>query len=58
VAYALCFPFGWGVVGLWIGLSVGLISTGLVLVLVWQRRVRGLGAGSLSGTAVSAVPEG
>jgi len=58
VAYVLCFPFGWGVVGLWIGLSVGLISTGLVLVLVWQRRVRGLTAGSLPDTAVSVVPEG
>lgn len=40
VGYALCFVSGWGVRGLWVGLSVGLISVGLVLVLVWARRVR------------------
>jgi MATE family multidrug resistance protein len=25
VGYALCFVFGWGVTGLWIGLSIGLV---------------------------------
>jgi len=38
VGYALCFRFGWGVAGLWIGLSIGLIVAGLVLTGVWWRR--------------------
>ena len=38
--YVLCFTLGWGVVGLWIGLSTGLVLVGLVLVPVWHRRVR------------------
>lgn len=40
--YALCFWWGWGVPGLWIGLSAGLISVGVVLLVVWTRRVRAL----------------
>jgi len=42
LAWALCFPAGWGVFGLWVGLSAGLIGVGAVLVWVWSRRVRGL----------------
>ena len=42
VGYALCFWWGWGVVGLWVGLSIGLIVAGLVLVPVWHRRVNAL----------------
>ena len=38
VGYALCFRFGWGVAGLWIGLSIGLVLTAVVLVAVWWRR--------------------
>jgi MATE family multidrug resistance protein len=38
VGYALCFSFGWGVRGLWIGLSIGLIVTALVLTFVWWKR--------------------
>ena len=33
------FVLGWGVIGLWIGLSVGLTLVGLVLIVVWQRRL-------------------
>ncbi|MGE5359837.1 MAG: MATE family efflux transporter, partial [Bacteroidales bacterium] len=29
VGYSLCFLAGWGVVGLWVGLSMGLIAVGL-----------------------------
>ena len=36
----LCFWAGWGVQGLWIGLSTGLISVALLLLWVWNRRVR------------------
>jgi MATE family multidrug resistance protein len=39
VAYLLCFPLGWGAVGIWVGLSSALILIGLVLVLVWRHRL-------------------
>ena len=38
VGYALCFRFGWGVAGLWVGLSIGLILAAVVLVAVWWKR--------------------
>ena len=44
VGYALCFWWGFGVVGLWIGLSTGLILVAIVLVPVWHRRVSALTA--------------
>jgi MATE family multidrug resistance protein len=40
IGYALCFVAGWGVRGLWVGLSLGLISVSLVLLAVWHRRTR------------------
>jgi MATE family multidrug resistance protein len=36
----LCFGRGWGVRGLWFGLSAGLISIGCVLAVAWRNRVR------------------
>lgn len=42
VGYSLCFWFGFGVFGLWIGLSTGLIIAGAVLVYVWSRRIGAL----------------
>ena len=42
VGYALCFVFGWGVTGLWIGLSVGLVIAGAALTVEWARRTRTL----------------
>jgi MATE family multidrug resistance protein len=39
VGYVLCFTLGWGVAGLWIGLSTGLIVCGVVLIWVWSRRI-------------------
>jgi MATE family multidrug resistance protein len=38
----LCFRLRWGAFGLWAGLSLALILIGIVLLLVWQRRVRHL----------------
>ena len=40
--YALCFWWGCGVVGLWLGLSLGLILVGALLVPVWHYRVEAL----------------
>jgi multidrug resistance protein, MATE family len=37
--YLLCFVIGWGVYGLWVGLSLGLIVTGLILLYVWTRQI-------------------
>lgn len=42
VGYALCFWWGWGVIGLWVGLSSGLIAVAMVLVTTWHRRVGAL----------------
>ncbi len=38
----LCFPYGLGAPGLWMGLSTGLILIGVVLVGFWRRAVRHL----------------
>ena len=40
VGYVLCFVWGWGVIGLWVGLSAGLILVGVALVAAWWHRVR------------------
>jgi MATE family multidrug resistance protein len=40
VGYALCFGFGWGVVGLWVGLSIGLVFCAIALTATWVRRSR------------------
>ena len=40
VGYTLCFVKGWGVIGLWVGFCVGLVSVGLILLVAWSRRVR------------------
>ena len=42
VGYTLCFTLGVGVIGLWVGLSTGLIIAGVVLLYVWHRRIRAL----------------
>jgi MATE family multidrug resistance protein len=40
VAYALCFWAGWGVVGLWCGLSLSLMLIGGGLLVIWHQRSR------------------
>ena len=40
VGYSLCFILGYGVIGLWIGLSVGLTVVGIILLGVWTRKIR------------------
>jgi MATE family multidrug resistance protein len=39
LGYTICFVLGYGVVGLWIGLSAGLIVVSLLLLMVWARRM-------------------
>ncbi len=40
IGYVLCFHLGWGVTGIWIGFSTGLIVAAFVLLIVWVRRTR------------------
>ena len=42
LGYLLCFKLGLGVVGLWWGLSSGLIICGVALLFTWQSRIRAL----------------
>jgi MATE family multidrug resistance protein len=42
VGYALCFRFAWGVTGLWIGLSIGLVFCAVALTATWIARTRHL----------------
>jgi MATE family multidrug resistance protein len=42
IGYGLCFALGWGVTGLWIGLSIGLIFVAVTLTAAWARRTRRL----------------
>jgi multidrug resistance protein, MATE family len=39
LGYTLCFSFGLGVIGLWWGLSTGLIICGIALLAVWSSRI-------------------
>jgi MATE family multidrug resistance protein len=38
LGYFLCFVLGWGALGVWIGLCVGLMIIGPALLVVWQRK--------------------
>ncbi|MBI4213354.1 MAG: MATE family efflux transporter [Chloroflexi bacterium] len=42
LGYVLCFTIGLGVVGVWMGLSAGLIVIGLSLLATWVHRMRAL----------------
>jgi multidrug resistance protein, MATE family len=37
IAYALCYVSGWGVAGIWTGLTTALILIGVILVTAWRR---------------------
>jgi MATE family multidrug resistance protein len=39
LGYLLCFHAGWGALGVWLGLCVGLILIGTVLLIAWHRRL-------------------
>ena len=42
LGYTFCFVSAFGVIGLWWGLSVGLVICGSALLLVWMRRIHDL----------------
>jgi multidrug resistance protein, MATE family len=42
LGYVLCFHYGYGVFGLWWGLTVSLIVIAIVLLIAWQRASRGI----------------
>ena len=42
IGYALCFVLGWGVAGLWIGLSVGLVFVAAILTTAWWRKAHAI----------------
>jgi MATE family multidrug resistance protein len=44
LGYVLCFRMGWGAVGLWAGLCLALILIGVVLLIVWIRKVSSMAA--------------
>jgi MATE family multidrug resistance protein len=44
--YTLCFVVGFGVTGLWWGLSTGLMICGVSLLIVWARRIHALKHGA------------
>ena len=48
VGYLLCFVVGWGVLGLWIGVSAGLLLVGSLVTAIWWVRERAL-TGALAG---------
>jgi MATE family multidrug resistance protein len=47
IGYVLCFAAGWGVVGLWVGLCVGLVVVAVTLVWTWAARSRAVRFGAL-----------
>ncbi len=46
VMYVLCFPLGWGVEGLWVGLTAAIVIIGVALVVVWAWRTSVVGGTS------------
>jgi multidrug resistance protein, MATE family len=45
IGYALAFGFGRGIVGLWVGLTIGLVLAGLANLATWARKARRLREG-------------
>ncbi len=56
VGYLLCFAGGWGVVGLWIGISTGLVLVGSLVTAIWWVRARALPTACSDATRRSLPP--
>jgi MATE family multidrug resistance protein len=50
LGYVLCFHLGWGALGIWIGLCLGLMIIGSALLIAWHRRLRPSKLGELAAT--------
>lgn len=57
IGAVLCFKSGWGAIGLWIGLCVGLILIGSILVFAWMRLIKQLTSTDASFQFVIAATE-
>jgi MATE family multidrug resistance protein len=44
IGYALCFRYAWGVIGLWTGLSAGLVVVAIALTMAWANSARRIAA--------------
>lgn len=55
VGYVLCFRAGWGVFGLWVGLSLGLTLVASALLIAWRRQT-GVNPGSDRGRSRDTTP--
>jgi len=55
IGYSLCFWLGFGVLGLWVGLSLGLVLVGIFLLWVWHRSVTRL-AGHMAAVGQPGAP--
>ena len=54
--YVLCFSYGFGVYGLWCGLTLALVIIALILLHTWQRESRALVSSSLRQWSESSAP--
>jgi multidrug resistance protein, MATE family len=55
LGYLLCFHAGWGALGVWLGLCVGLILIGTVLLIAWHRRLGKMANSELSSCDVASA---
>lgn len=55
VGYALCFWMDWKSVGIWTGLSLGLVSVAVALLWTWRHRTRSMDA--IVAKAVADIPQ-
>jgi MATE family multidrug resistance protein len=55
LGYVLCFHEGWGIYGLWSGLTLALVLISVIILLRWQRESRRLAGALLAPTSTGVV---
>jgi MATE family multidrug resistance protein len=53
LGYLLAFQMGFGLIGLWVGLALGLAAAGLYLLAAWSRKASALARGEFTLAGVS-----